>query len=579
MPAPIFSLATTGTDPKATTAQILEDEVNRVIGITYDQANPEDAAAAALSAEKAANSEANAAASEVSTADNTASSLTYRDQAQAAAIAAGAKLVTSLTTPIPANGSIELLQTEAGTQVHEVQAGSWAQIGWLGVPDFPGIAAMGGASGFIDGQDVFAAGKRFTYDADSITMADGEFVVDAVGMGANPATRGRLVSKETDFAAPPDILLDRRTFEDGTILSSQGARVIARDTVQPLQNAGGQFLEFIPFNQGSNLVANGPGEVNTISNINAVASDGVTYAGEYIKTVFNLDGADAYQLLASMYIATPVINNPDGATWQDAPALFIQGQPKDPLDQSGSTSFGLFVFAGHNRIRDHLVVGNFDFSNDVLTANGGTGTDWTLTVRNEGVAQPNMFRVIEPTNSQTGEQADPGFPMLRMQPWNGQGAYFEVRTGGDILMTQMGEGAWQDSNKSRVTSYILGVDSNGFLTETQKTKVGVGNIGVALSSGATIAPRGPVETILLNGTGNPSTYTLPNGFDGQEIILKASQTSSTLVHMVTGAFQFDPDQFPASNTASISLLNFESVHLIFRGSGTNRWVVVGRTKR
>lgn len=325
--------------------------------------------------------------------------------------------------------------------------------------------------------------------------------------------------------------------------------------------------------------AAGPGVVNVVNSIDAVAADGVTYAGEYNKTVWNLDGADAYQLLAAHYIATPVINNPDGATWQDACALFIQGQPKDPLDQSGSTSFGMFVNAGYNRIRDRLTVGNFDFSNDVLTANGATGTDWTLTVRNEGVAQPNMFRVIEPTKSGTTDQADPGFPMLRMQRFDGQGTYFDVRTGGDIVMTQMGEGAWQDANKSRVTSYILGVDSNGFLTETQKAKIGVGNIGVALSSGATIAPRGPVETILLNGTGNPSTYTLPNGFDGQELILKASQTSATLVHTVTGSFQFDPDQFPTSNTASISLLNFESVHLIFRGSGTNRWVVVGRTKR
>lgn len=514
-----------------------------------------------------------------STAANTALSLTYRDQAQAAAIAAGANLVTSLTDPVPANGSIELLQTGAGTQIHEVQTGAWVQIGWLGVPNFPNIDAMSDATGFIDGQEVLVDGKRFVYDADSTTTADAEFVVDAVGMGANPATRGRLVSKETEFSAPPDILLDRRTFEDGTILSSQGVRVIARDAVLPLQNAGGQYLEFLPFNQGSNLAANGVGEVNTISNINAVAADSVSYAGEYIKTVFNLDGDDAYQLLASLYLAAPTINNPDGATWQDACALFIQGQPKDPLDQSGSTSFGLFVFAGYNRIRDRLVVGNFDFSNDVLTANGGTGTNWTMTVRNEGVAAPYMFRVIEPTNSQTGEQADPGFPMLRMQPWNGQGAYFEVRTGGDILMTQMGEGAWQDVNKGRTTAYILGVDPNGLLTETQINKVGAGKIGVGLVSGATIAPRGPIETILLNGTGNPSTYTLPNGFDGQELILKASQTSSTLVHAVTGSFQFDPDQFPTSNTASISLLNFESVHLIFRGSGTNRWVVVGRTKR
>ena len=539
-------------------------------------------ASASSGSASVAEAAANAAAASASSAETFANSASIATtQASIATTAAEtattqASIATTAAETTTTQAGIATTAAETATTQAGIATTAAANAALFDGPKFDSIEEMAAWDGFEDGDVavINLTGERFPYDADSTATADGALVVNATGMGV-----GRLVSKATDFSLPQDILLDQRTFDDGTILSSQGVRVIARDAVQPLQNAGGQYLEFLPFNQGSNLVATGPGEVNTISDINAVASDGVTYAGEYIKTVFNLDGADAYQLLASMYIATPTINNPDGATWQDAPALFIQGQPKDPLDQSGSTSFGLFIFAGHNRIRDHLVVGNFDFSDDVLTANGGTGTDWTLTVRNEGVAQPNMFRVIEPTKSGTSDQADPGFPMLRMQPFDGQGAYFEVRTGGDIVMTQMGGGAWEDANKSRVTSYILGVDSNGFLTETQKVKVGVGNIDVALSSGATISPRGPIETILLNGTGDPSTYTLPSGFDGQELILKASQSSATLSHTVNGSFQFDPAQFPDFNTPSISMLNFESVHLIFRGNGTNRWVVVGRTKR
>lgn len=82
MPAPIFSLSTSGTDPKATSKGILEDEVNRVVGIVYDQANPEDRDAAAASATAAAASADAAAASETQAG-------TDAQAAQAAAEASG----------------------------------------------------------------------------------------------------------------------------------------------------------------------------------------------------------------------------------------------------------------------------------------------------------------------------------------------------------------------------------------------------------------------------------------------------------------------------------------------------------
>jgi len=202
MPAPIFSLATTGTDPKATTAQILEDEVNRVIGVTFDQANPEDRDAAALSAEQAAESEANTAA-------NTALSLAYKNQSQVAAIAAGAPIVTTLTDPVPANDTVEVLQANAGGQVWQVSGGAWGIVGWLTKPEFPSIAAMALASGLINGQGATVRNgangqsEDFDWTAGSLT-ADGALVVDGVG--------GQWVSKRTVYADWAEFYADPRGY-------------------------------------------------------------------------------------------------------------------------------------------------------------------------------------------------------------------------------------------------------------------------------------------------------------------------------------------------------------------------------
>lgn len=146
---------------------------------------------------------------------------TAASEAILAAKAAGANLVTSLTDPVPPNDSIELLQTGAGTQVHEVKTGAWVQIGWLGVPVFPTIPAMAEASGFIHGQYVdvelgengqmerYAA--RLTGDEAALD-ADGALVVDAEGMGEDPATRGRMVSKRRVYADFAALKSDKRTY-------------------------------------------------------------------------------------------------------------------------------------------------------------------------------------------------------------------------------------------------------------------------------------------------------------------------------------------------------------------------------
>tara|TARA_R110000796_G_scaffold45616_37_gene110427 strand:- start:893 stop:2863 length:1971 start_codon:yes stop_codon:yes gene_type:complete len=157
----------------------------------------------------------------------------YRDQAELAAIAAGAPLVTSLTDPVPANGSIELLQTGAGTQIHEVKIGAWVQIGWLGVPLFPTIAAMSQASGFVNGQTVDVEkgfnGKEEHFfaklEGDAAALdANGTTIIDAEGMGVDPATRGRLISRRTEYASLVELGNDTRSFGDGVSVEAEGQR-------------------------------------------------------------------------------------------------------------------------------------------------------------------------------------------------------------------------------------------------------------------------------------------------------------------------------------------------------------------
>ncbi|MFU1606603.1 hypothetical protein ACM25O_09080 [Sulfitobacter pontiacus] len=260
MPAPIFSLATSGTDPKQTTKKALEDEVNRVVGITFDQANPEDRDAAALSAQNAAESEANTAA-------NTVLSLTYKNQSQVAAIAAGAPLVTTLTDPVPANDTVEILQASAGGQVWQVVGGAWEIVGWLTKPEFPDISAMAAASGLIDGQRATvkdgANGQSEDFDwvAGSSLTADGALVVYGVG--------GQWVSKRTVYSTVAEMLADVRSgFPAETVFVAQGFRYevaafVATD--HHLTTAG-----------GVKLYEAGP-QFTTLQRFKAAIARGVTY--------------------------------------------------------------------------------------------------------------------------------------------------------------------------------------------------------------------------------------------------------------------------------------------------------------
>lgn len=187
-----------------------------------------NAAAVAVGAAAASKENANKSTSQAVISTTQAGvAVTAASEATLAAIAAGANLVTSLTDPIPANGSIELLQTGAGTQVHEVQAGAWVQIGWLGVTVFPTIAALSTASGFVNQQyidvnDALNGGiEQFKYKAFSTLPPDGIFIIDAEGMGDNPATRGRFISQRKVYANWSEFDADNRDLNSGVYLAVQ----------------------------------------------------------------------------------------------------------------------------------------------------------------------------------------------------------------------------------------------------------------------------------------------------------------------------------------------------------------------
>jgi hypothetical protein len=83
------------------------------------------AGAAAISAGAAATSAGQSAASAGAAAVSAA-------QAQLAAVAAGAPIVTALTAPTPADGTVELLLVGTELEVWQVQTGAWVRVGVLG---------------------------------------------------------------------------------------------------------------------------------------------------------------------------------------------------------------------------------------------------------------------------------------------------------------------------------------------------------------------------------------------------------------------------------------------------------------
>ena len=179
-----------------------------------------------------------------------------KDQAQVAALAAGAPLVTTLTDPVPTNGTVEILQTGAGGQVWQVVTGAWSIVGWITMPTFANVAGMALATGLLDGQNITVTGgenterEYFTYDATSTAPVDGALVVTATGMGA-----GRLISTRTVYASWGEMNTDVRTPPAGTALTVRGVGgFTAATSGQDLTLSGGLKVTVDANSSGERIV-------------------------------------------------------------------------------------------------------------------------------------------------------------------------------------------------------------------------------------------------------------------------------------------------------------------------------------
>jgi len=156
------------------------------------------------------------------------------------AIAAGAPLVTSLTTPVPANGTIELFKSAPGIEIFEVQTGSWVSIGWLGDLRFDNFANLMGFSGtFDDGTYIELRDGRGKYVATSGTGNLGqanaggqEFNVVEGEYGLNVLAFGVMGDGSTDDTVNLQRAIDARGM-DGTLIIPPLVYITSGDLITP----------------------------------------------------------------------------------------------------------------------------------------------------------------------------------------------------------------------------------------------------------------------------------------------------------------------------------------------------------
>ena len=274
------------------------------------------------------------------------------NQATVAAIAAGAPIVTSLPSPIPANDTVVVLQTASGAVVYQVEGGAWVSQGWLSTPGFDTIAAMAAADGFIDGDYITVnegdngEPETFQYVAASALTPDDALVVDAAGMGA-----GQLVSTRTVYSDYAEAKADSRTFDAGTVLSIRGVTgtLTATDGAGNWNgtNAGGQ--EFIAWSLIGDVRlwgASGDGAIDDTAAIQS-ALDAVgnifVPAGTYLQETITLNGPTR-----------------------------IAGAGDDVVTFRAKSSIGqnnMFYASGVDGI--HITGCGFDMQNDVITGDRG----------------------------------------------------------------------------------------------------------------------------------------------------------------------------------------------------------------
>ncbi|WP_422074076.1 hypothetical protein [Tranquillimonas rosea] len=155
MPAPKTSIPTTGSDPRYTSKSVLEGEIDRVIKITYDQANPEDRQAAEESAQIAVDAR-DAIVNDAATADNAAKTAVASAEASGDVRFFDDKAAADGALSGLSNGQIvEVIQDESifnARTRYRVESGSYGLKLLFGLDAVPDLAALAAIPALYDGQ-------------------------------------------------------------------------------------------------------------------------------------------------------------------------------------------------------------------------------------------------------------------------------------------------------------------------------------------------------------------------------------------------------------------------------------------
>ena len=241
MPAPTFSLPTSGSGRKQTAKGLLDAEINRVISIVYDQANPEDRVAAAISASESANSAADAAADRAAADASASIADTRSNEASLAAQAAGAPLFASVFAGEAgtADGETFMVQIEPGTAVYERVSGSGVLLGWLGELLFSEVSTLlsSNLTGFAVGQVLRTRKGGYCYEV--VSGGEDLTTLGGVKLKVIPLIGSILAAKM--FGAKGDFNYTAQTGTDDTMALQ---RMFARANAEKLnvQLGTGDFL-------------------------------------------------------------------------------------------------------------------------------------------------------------------------------------------------------------------------------------------------------------------------------------------------------------------------------------------------
>lgn len=184
------------------------------------------------------------------------------NQATVAALAAGAPIVTSLPSPVPADDTIVILQTVSGGVVYQVEGGSWVSKGSLSQPiDATSVAAAGAV---MDSELTSLTGvKTLTVPDNTTVSAFGASLIDDASSADALVTLG-LTATAAELNYADGVTSPIQDQLDGKANTSHTHSIA---NVTGLQTA----LDARP---GRNLIINGSGRINQRGYVSGTATVG-----------------------------------------------------------------------------------------------------------------------------------------------------------------------------------------------------------------------------------------------------------------------------------------------------------------